>query len=247
MGGWWQEITELVLPADCAGCGEPRTALCGRCRAALSGRAAGPVRPDPVPDGLPPVRAAAPYADEVRAVLLAHKERGALGLSRPLGAALAGAARVAAPGDGPLLLVPVPSARRSVAARGHDPTRRIARSAAAELRRAGRPARLCAALRQRRPVADQSGLSARRRLGNLMGALEAPAPAARWLREAPVLLVDDLMTTGASLAESARSVRAVGGQVTGAAVVAAPPTAFRGRRGREWPQPERFGDERRSR
>lgn len=91
----WQDLADLVLPADCAGCGEPRTELCGRCRAALHGRRARRVRPDPAPGGLPVVHAAAPYQDAVRAVLLAHKERGALGLAAPLGTALAGVVRAA--------------------------------------------------------------------------------------------------------------------------------------------------------
>jgi hypothetical protein len=51
------------------------------------------VRPVPEPPGLPVVLAAARYADEVRATLLAHKERGALALAGPLGVALAGAVR----------------------------------------------------------------------------------------------------------------------------------------------------------
>jgi predicted amidophosphoribosyltransferase len=222
MRGWWQEITGLVLPVDCAGCGRPRTELCERCRGRLGGSAtARRVRPSPEPPGLPPVWAAGTYEDEVRAVLLAHKERGALGLAAPLGAALAGAVRrVAAPGH--VLLVPVPSARRTVARRGHDATARLARAAAGELRRQGVPARAVAALRQLRPVADQSGLTAARRLANLTGAVAAAPGRAGLLALAPVVLVDDLMTTGASLTVSALAVGVAGGRVAGAAVVAAP-------------------------
>ncbi|MEY7981753.1 ComF family protein, partial [Streptomyces pilosus] len=62
-------------------------------RPALSGAAPRRVRPAPEPAGLPPVHAAAPYADAVRAALLAHKERGALALTGPLGEALAGSVR----------------------------------------------------------------------------------------------------------------------------------------------------------
>ncbi|MEV0262267.1 ComF family protein [Streptomyces sp. NPDC050617] len=125
-----------------------------------------------------------------------------------------------------LVLVPVPSARCAVAARGHDPSRRIAQAAAGELRRAGRPAAVRAVLRQRRPVADQTGLGARQRLDNLAGALEVAAGGERLLTAGPVLLVDDLMTTGASLVEAVRAVTAAGGRVAGAAVVAAPARAF---------------------
>ncbi|MFG2196355.1 ComF family protein [Streptomyces sp. NPDC048639] len=230
---WWQEIAGLVLPVGCAGCGRPRSVLCDRCRTALSGKEPRRVRPSPEPAGLPPVHAAAPYGDEVRAVLLAHKERGAMALAGPLGEALAGAIRACSGGRGRLLLVPIPSARRAVAARGHDPTRRVARAAAAGLRRGGRPARVAPVLRQRRAVADQTGLTGPQRLGNLAGALMVPASAAGLLRGrsavpegASVVLVDDLMTTGASLAEGARAVTAAGGRVVGGAVVAAPLTAF---------------------
>ncbi|MER5445618.1 ComF family protein [Streptomyces sp. NPDC002764] len=216
MRGWWQDLTDLVLPAECAGCGRSRTVLCPACRAALSGAGPSRVRPVPEPDGLPVVHAAARYADEVRAVLLAHKERGALALAAPLGAALAGAVRAGLRqarngGAGtPVLLVPVPSARAAVRARGHDPARRIALAAAGELRRDGLPVRVAGVLRQRRPVADQAGLNSGQRLRNLAGALAVAPGGARLLREGRVVLVDDLMTTGASLAEAARAVRAAG-------------------------------------
>jgi predicted amidophosphoribosyltransferase len=175
--------------------------------------------------GLPVVHAAAPYEDRVRAALLAHKERGALALAAPLGTALAGAVRAGMrestgavragmreeAGAVPecVLLVPVPSARRAVRARGHDPARRIALAAAGELRRTGTRARVAAVLRQRRAVADQSGLTSRQRLDNLSGALEVADGGARLLAAGRVVLVDDLMTTGASLTEAARAVRAV--------------------------------------
>ncbi|MCL7491454.1 ComF family protein [Streptomyces sp. MCA2] len=228
MQGVWRELAALVLPVDCAGCGRPRTELCAECRRVLArdGRGARRVRPWPSPVGLPRVWAGAPYADEVRAVLLAHKERGALRLAGPLGAVLAGAVRGLRAGDGPQLLVPVPSARRSVAGRGHDPVRRIALAAAGELRRAGTEVRVLAALRQRRVVADQAGLSARQRLANVAGALEVPGGAGRLLTGRSAVLVDDLVTTGATLAEAVRAVAAAGGRVGGAAVVAAPRGAF---------------------
>ncbi|GHJ36418.1 hypothetical protein Sm713_20270 [Streptomyces sp. TS71-3] len=234
---------DLVVPSECAGCGRSRTVLCAVCSAALHGRPPRRVRPLPEPPGLPEVHAAAPYGDAVRALLLAHKERGALVLARPLGSALAGAVRAAcgarggAAGAVPVVLVPVPSARRVVRARGHDPVRRIALAAAAELRRAGRPARVLAVLRQRRPVADQSGLDARRRGANLAGALEVTPGAHELLRAAEtagrsgpagrVVLVDDLVTTGFTLAEAARALSEAGVERgTSAAVVAAAPDSL---------------------
>lgn len=200
---------------------------------ALYGTAARRARPVPEPAGLPVVHAAAPYADAVRAVLLAHKERGALGLARPLGVALAGAVRAGLPrAAGPLLLVPVPSARRAVRARGHDAARRIALAAAGELRRTGTEARALPVLRQWRAVADQSGLTAHGRVANLAGALEVAAGSGRLLGRGRAVLVDDLMTTGASLVEAARALRAAAGPrfprplQLSAAVVAVPPISF---------------------
>jgi predicted amidophosphoribosyltransferase len=230
MRALWQELTDLVLPGGCAGCGAPRASrrLCEACRVVLSPSAVRRVRPAPAPPGLPVVHAALPYADEARSVLLAHKERGALPLAEPLGAALAAAVRAAAGArSGPtLLLVPVPSARRSVAARGHDPVRRIARAAAVVLRRAGEAARVVPVLRQRRAVADQAELSAAGRAANVRGALETVPGSSRLLasdgpRPARVVLVDDLITTGASLAEAARAVAEHTGSRPVAAVVAA--------------------------
>lgn len=231
MRGWWGELGALVLPAACAGCGGARKALCDGCRKALCAGPALRVRPMPEPAGLPPLFAAAAYADEVRAVLLAHKERGELPLAGPLGRALAvsvAAAAGAAAGAGTmsrapaavLSLVPVPSARSAVARRGHDPVRRTALSAAARLRGEGMAVRVRSVLRQRRAVADQGGLAAEKRLANLAGALAA-VPRSLPCGER-VLLVDDVATTGASLAEAARAVRSAGAVVLGAAVVAAP-------------------------
>ncbi|WP_434590385.1 ComF family protein [Streptomyces sp. A5-4] len=249
MRGWWREAAGLLLPVGCAGCGRPRTALCEECRQTLYGTGPRRVRPWPEPPGLPVVHAAAPYGDAVRAVLLGHKERGALELAGALGGALAGAVLAGASGTGapgtggsplgggyrgvgPLLLVPVPSARRATRSRGHDPARRIALAASGELRRAGVAARMLPMLRQRRAVSDQSGLKAPERLANLAGALEVVAGGPGLLEGRRVVLVDDLMTTGASLVEAARALRAAvptdfrGFRHLSAAVVAAPSLSF---------------------
>lgn len=222
--GLRRELADLILPVGCAGCGVPRvrSQLCVECSSALRGAVPWRVRPSRVSPGLPAVYAAMPYADEVRAVLLAHKERGALGLAVPLGGLLAAAVRKTAPGAA-VRLVPVPSARRAVAGRGHDPARRVALGAARELRGGGVPARVSAVLRQRRTVADQTGLTAEQRMANLDGALEVVPGGERLLGdpvEEQTVLVDDLMTTGASLVEGARALAVVGRQVAGAAVVA---------------------------
>ncbi|MFJ8694098.1 ComF family protein, partial [Streptomyces roseolilacinus] len=135
----------------------------------------------------------------------------------------------------PLVLVPVPSARRAVRARGHDAVRRVATAAARELRRTGVAARVTPVLRQRRAVADQAGLDARQRRENLSGALEVVPGGARLLEGARVVLVDDLMTTGASLAEAARALYAAGavpvaGSVRGLSTAGSDDAGFGARR-----------------
>jgi predicted amidophosphoribosyltransferase len=208
---------DLVAPVCCPGCATPGAWLCPSCSAALDG----PARlehPWPRPPGLPAVAAVAPYEGSVRALLLAHKERGVLRLAGPLGAAVAASVRALPAGSSPArpppVLVPVPSSRASVRGRGHDPTARLTMAAAAML---GLPVRR--ALRQARQVRDQAGLTAAERAANLEGALvvrPGRLPPGR-----AVVLVDDVLTTGASLSEAARAVRAAGCPVLGAAVVAA--------------------------
>lgn len=207
------DLLDLVLPRDCAGCAAPGRTLCPRCAGAL---ARPPVVHRPAQPGLPPVVAAATYDGVVRSLLLAHKERGRLALARPLGHALAGAAAVHGRG---VLLVPVPSSPASVRARGHDHARRLSAVAG---RRLGAPT--AAVLVQARQVQDQAGLDAAARSANLAGALRAR----RRLDGLDVVVVDDVVTTGATLAEAARALTAAGARVRGAAVVAA--TVLRGTR-----------------
>ena len=149
------------------------------------------------------------YQGEVQRLLLAHKERGQLALTRPLGRALADAVRVH--GVRTVVLCPVPSSPAAVRARGHDHAMRLAREAARDL---GVEARRL--LAPARAVADQAGLTTRQRAANLAGALRATG-----LPDLPVVVVDDVMTTGATLVEAARALAAGGHPVVGAAVVAA--------------------------
>jgi predicted amidophosphoribosyltransferase len=224
-------LLDLVLPQECAGCGLAATRWCARCAAELrfvAQRPLGRASPVPPPAGFPVATAGAAYDGIVRAALLAHKERGRLALSRPLGRALAGAVGALELPPGPVLLVPVPSAPREVRRRGHDHARRLARAAAAALREAGVDARAASLLGHGRRVADQAGLDAAARQTNLGGALQVRGVGDGRLDRVPVVVVDDVVTTGATVAEAARALSAAGAQLYGAATVAA--TVRRARR-----------------
>jgi predicted amidophosphoribosyltransferase len=173
-------------------------------------------------------------------MILGHKERRLLALAAPLGellaAAVAGAvtgtvsgARADGDDDGTsgalLVLVPVPSRPSTVRQRGHEPTTRLVRVAAARLTALGRPARCVRLLRTRPGVADQSGLDAGARQLNLAGAFRVHPPALRRLarlgRPVHVVVCDDVLTTGATAAEAQRALRAVGLPPLAAVAVAA--------------------------
>lgn len=216
---------DLVVPHECLGCGTPGVAWCHACSAALHGPAH-LVRPDPCPPGLPPTFAVVSYDGVVRRALVVHKENGRRDLRRPLAAALALSVQAALVwvGGSPdqagaqPVIVPVPSSASATRRRGEDPTGGLVGAAATRL---GLRRRLAPALAHRRPVADQAGLGAAGRAANLHGAL---AVRGRWveaLRGQAVVVVDDVVTTGATLAEAARALRDGGAGPIAAAVVAA--------------------------
>lgn len=223
----WDAGASLFLGAVCPGCGVPSASLCAACRSVLQAPRPTLVRG---PTGSP-AWAAAVYDGVWREALVAFKERQAWALAHPLGGALGRAVAAAVFGEasGPLLLVPMPSLPRAVRERGEDTTLLLARRAARALRAAGADARVEACLRHRRRVSDQAGLSAAGRRANLAGALVA-RPRGEGVR----VVVDDLTTTGASLAEAARALARAGTPPAAAAVVAATP-----RRGRTRPPTHR--------
>lgn len=198
-------LRELVFPAECAGCGRAGALLCLVCvpRSPPVGAVAA--------IGLP-VRAAAAYENGLRAALLAYKEHGRRELGAPLGALVA---RAAARLDG--VLVPVPSAPEAVRRRGGDHVRRLAVHAS---RVGDRPRRVEAVLQVRRAVRDSAALGVAERRANLTGAFTARPPD---LPGRVAIVVDDIVTTGATLVEAARALGCAGWTVTGAAVVAATP------------------------
>lgn len=214
-------FADLVLGGRCAGCGTPGTAVCPACRTTLRAAEPFPAWPDPVPVDLRPPTATTPYADEVRELILAHKEHGRYSLAKPLGEALARAVQAGLGPGRAAWLCPVPSSRGRVRARGHDPLGRLTAACARRLRREGYDVRVAHALTLVREPADQAGLSASQRASNLAGAFGIRSGWGRRLAGQPVVVVDDVLTTGATLAEACRALEAAGIPALGCAVVAA--------------------------
>jgi predicted amidophosphoribosyltransferase len=218
-------LADLVLPRVCAGCGRPGAVLCHRCCSLLARPC--PATPRRFPDGFPPAAAAGAYAGAVRPALIAFKERGRAELGRPLGRALALAVAAvvsAVPGPArPVLLVPVPSSAAAIRARGRDHVRELTGPAVAELRSAGIDAASARLLRRRGRVRDSAELSVAQRRANLAGSFvvhPVPVPSATQL-----VLVDDVVTSGATLTEAAGALGRAHPEspVVLAAVVAATP------------------------
>jgi predicted amidophosphoribosyltransferase len=130
-----------------------------------------------------------------------------------------------------VVVVPVPSSRRARRRRGEDTVHRLAVLAAARVRRDevramahGRTRRqhrlrVVRALRLVRTVADQAGLDAGARRENLAGALQVRADLLPAVRGRPCVVVDDVLTTGATTGEAVRALQAAGARVAGVATV----------------------------
>ena len=212
------DVFDLVLGRTCLDCQTPGPALCPTCLAQLRGR----TRSVSIPGLVVPVCAAADYDGIARDVILEYKERGSRSLAPVLGRLLADAALTVARPHRPsgCVLIPVPSHRH--APRGFDALGSVARAAAQALTRDGLPSRVERRLRPGPAYVPMKGLGRGERQFRISGAFR---PAGR-TRPAPgdgfVLLVDDVVTTGATASEALRTLAATGTRVGGVAAVAAP-------------------------
>lgn len=195
------EIGAFLLASSCAGCDAPGVLLCEGCRRELA--------PEPLqlrtPGGLS-VHAAMPFDGVAARCIRRLKGEGDTLLAGPLGSALGAVLRPML-GDG-IHPVPIPTSRAAFRRRGYRvPELLIARAGAD-------PWRL---LRHHGPHADQRGLGARERALNVQGSLRVRQKG----RGARVVLVDDVVTTGATFDEAARVLADAGFEVVSAVALAA--------------------------
>ncbi|WAB81834.1 phosphoribosyltransferase family protein [Microcella daejeonensis] len=205
------DAVALVAPVDCAGCSAPDRALCDACRAHLTPSPRSAVLSAPGAPPLPVVAGLA-YEGVARAALLALKQEGRTELARALAPALLAAADRgwAAFGRVDTLLVPVPGSPEAARQRGFHPAALLARRAGLAPRRLLRLAESGGGPQKGRALADR--LAADRRI-TARARLDGRA----------VVVLDDVVTSGATLLAAADALRAAGAEVRGAVALAATP------------------------
>ena len=213
---------DLVLSRTCVGCQALGTTLCPTCWAGMTNQA-----------GLHPLRTCWPvatgawYQDQTKAAIIAHKEQGVRSLTAPLGTLLASAITTLT--SGPTLLVTIPPHASSIHTRGADTTLLIANRAAQVLSNTAQPARVQHLLRRGLDNGKHVGRSAAQRRTAIVGSFEVRQ---RQLAKLPnftgfrIIVVDDVITTGATTLEAVHTLEAAGVQVAGVAAVAGTPAKW---------------------
>jgi predicted amidophosphoribosyltransferase len=222
---------------DCVCCGAEDLALCGACGRQVRLLTLDPFRAEGQAPALMdmdgsvilPVVAAGAYRGELAQAVLSFKSHGQGRLGDVLTKGLARALDAAAGGRQALCLVPVPTSGGAFRKRGFSPVHLLL----ARLSRRDLPGlTVVDALRKaRRPIlapgpgalgGGQKGLARGDRAQRVRGSMRARAgPGAPDLRGRPCIIVDDVLTTGSTLAEAARALREAGAVVRGAVVLAA--------------------------
>jgi len=229
---WWQTALDLLLPLPplCALCGAdwfepplcsecrrslcfpPGVHLCPRCRRPLMGGASALCSECAAGDfRLDGVAALGLLDGPLQLAVHKLKFRDRSELARPLGQALAAPVGTL---PHPAAVVPVPLHRTRLSERGYNQAALLGAALALSL---GVPVRHW--LQRPRPTAAQSALGRTARLNNLRGAFAVNAPAGV-LQGLHLLLVDDVLTTGATAQAAAEALRAAGASRVSLAVLA---------------------------
>ncbi len=205
------DFAALILPVRCAGCGAVDRHVCHTCIAAVvPAPRCRTIQSAALPEGFSTISvwSALEYSGVVRRLIPAFKDAGCTAVARPLGRALGAVIDAAMNEWGSVEMTSVPSTRASIRRRGYEPV-------AVLLRRARlRDARVLVSARRTR---DQVGLTEIERWNNASGSLRSRF---RSIAGRRFVVIDDLLTTGATVFEARRALEAAGARVVGAATLA---------------------------
>jgi predicted amidophosphoribosyltransferase len=207
--GWMSLVEELVnflLPTRCSLCQAIGAALCRECDLKFEGLGR------PVSRGSLQGWAATSYSEDSARLITAFKEEGQTSLAGSLAAKLRAGfsyfgeqCRI---DSGRTLLAVAPSRKENAKLRGYHPVKILAKRF---IKSAGVELELYSGLRFIREVQDQARLSTADRAANLGGSMAV----ADDLSGRTVLLIDDIVTTGATILEARRALEAAGARVVG--------------------------------
>ena len=222
VGSVSRDVFEFILPQRCPGCGEPASAetlLCARCTARLprldGALCARCLRDDQPPDACrrhPGHAVHAAFVYDERVALLVHALKFAARPRLARACAPAMAAALPHPLCRPDLVTAVPLHPVRLRERGYDQAACLGEALADVI---GAPY-VPEVLIRTRATAAQSALKGRERRRNVAGAFRVARPG--WVSGRQVLLVDDVLTTGATLDEALAALRAAGARTSGAAL-----------------------------
>lgn len=234
LAAWAADLFDLLLPAGCLSCGtwvptrERRGLLCARCRSRLprapwprcprchhplgTGRAPGPScrACGDWPEALTGARHAVVLAPPADALVHALKYEGWRELAPEMGRAMARAVLPLERGPGDVAVVPVPTTLQRMRKRGYNQARLLADALGEVL-----DLPVVDALQRTRGGATQVALHPSQRRANVRGVFAMRGEVSSRLEGAHVLLVDDVLTTGATAGAAALELAQAGvSQVT---------------------------------
>lgn len=209
------EVGDLLLGTRCAGCGGVGRGVCDTCASHFWAQP----RQVAIASGVP-VFALAEYSAPLDQVLIAHKERANWQLATPLGERLAVVIQLLQADHQRIEVVPVPSSAKAIRQRGYDHSQALARAAIRTIApQCNNRLRVVRRLARGVPVGDQTAMDRTDRWRNQSGTMRARAGVH------PVVVVDDICTTGATLHEAVHRLQGAGCQVIGCAVLAHTPNS----------------------
>lgn len=194
-------LLNFVLPSRCASCDRPGSDLCDQCFSEIS-----IALHEFQIHGLPGF-AVTKYTPLISNVLVSFKEKGQFALSKTLAALFSEAISLLPKFESPVYLVPAPSSPENFARRGFQPALLLA----TEIAKKHPEFRVMNSLVFSREVRDQVGLSGSQRLANLDSSMRLNQSVTGRV----CYLVDDVVTTGATATQAARTLLLGGAQVAG--------------------------------